>query len=566
MPSDVFGIVGTTVAGAFRVEQVVAEGGFAVVYRAHHSGFKAPVALKCLKIPQYFTPDEQQAFREQFQAEAELLFKLSASIPTVVRPLHVEAVLAPDGSFMPFLALEWLEGETLDRHVRHRSAEGKRPPDLVELVDLLTPVARALERAHHFSGPSGPMSIVHRDMKPENIFVAQIGGEEVVKILDFGIAKAKSMASQVAGRMSRRESEGESFSPAYAAPEQWAPKRFGQTGPWTDVWGLALTVVEVAVGRPVIDGDNAAMMGTALDEKRRPTPRTEGLVVTDEVEGVFVKALAVDPRLRYPDAGAFWNALLEALGLSVPDGRLSHHGSGTFRAPSSPGLAPRGLAKIASGQVGLAPGGQSPGPGPMVPDLELPGAGASARQPLGLPAAASAPLGLPNRPGAAPLGLPGARQAGPAPAGRSVDLDEGPGMGLELDLDDDPYTQGSSGPAEVASEADVDLDGGTRPPSSRPPSRGATPAERVSGAGATPSPRPGRAIALESPPSTARRLLVPGVLVILGILITLGDSVYAASTGEVFTMGALRPTWIAALLVLGGIGWAGYRLLFEDED
>src|ERR1041384_2651209 len=122
MANDVFGIVGTTLAAAFHVEAVVAEGGFAVVYRAYHSGFRAPVALKCLKIPQHLSRAGQERFEEQFQAEAELLFKLSAAIPTVVRPLHVEAIIAPDGSFMPFIALDWQEGGPLDA----RSSRGPK--------------------------------------------------------------------------------------------------------------------------------------------------------------------------------------------------------------------------------------------------------------------------------------------------------------------------------------------------------------------------------------------------------------------------------------------------------
>lgn len=313
MAHDLFRIVGTTVAGAFRVEAVVAEGGFAVVYRAHHAGFRAPVALKCLKIPQYLSAEERARFEGQFQAEAELLFKLSASIPAVVRPLHVEAIVAPDGSFMPFLALEWLDGETLDAFAKRRGAAGLPPFSLDELISLLAPVARALDRAHHFAGPDGPMSIVHRDMKPENLFVARVAGETVIKILDFGIAKAKSIASQVAGRASQSGGSGPtSFTPAYGAPEQWLPKRFGQTGPWTDVWGMALTMVELLVGRPVIDGDHAAMMGTVLDPQRRPTPRTEGVDVGSGVEAVFRRALAVDPRERYGDVGELWSELLAA--------------------------------------------------------------------------------------------------------------------------------------------------------------------------------------------------------------------------------------------------------------
>ncbi len=127
----------------------------------------------------------------------------SASISTVVRPLHIDAMTTPDGSFVLFMVLEWLEGETLDEIIRRRTQAGEGPLPPERLVELLSPVARALDRAHHFSGPQGPVSIVHRDLKPENIFVARVAGEEVVKILDFGIGKVKSVANQVAGRASQ---------------------------------------------------------------------------------------------------------------------------------------------------------------------------------------------------------------------------------------------------------------------------------------------------------------------------------------------------------------------------
>src|SRR4051812_30646532 len=106
MASDVFGIVGTTQAGLFHVERVVAEGGFGVVYRAQHGAFRAPVALKCLKVPESMTPEQRAQFLEKFREEGELLFRLSALIPTVVRPLHVDALTLADGRLVPFLALE----------------------------------------------------------------------------------------------------------------------------------------------------------------------------------------------------------------------------------------------------------------------------------------------------------------------------------------------------------------------------------------------------------------------------------------------------------------------------
>src|ERR1041384_6029543 len=195
MAEDAFGILASVIASAYHVESVVAEGGFGTVYRAHHGGFRAPVALKCLRLPPGILPEARLQVLEAVRAAAEVVVLLSGGIATVVRPLHVDAFTLPepDGRFVPYIVLEWLEGNTLDALIRKRRAEGQAPFALKKLLRLLTPVARALEHAHHFQGPDGTGSVVHRDLKPENIFVAEVAGDEVVKILDFGIAKAKSM-------------------------------------------------------------------------------------------------------------------------------------------------------------------------------------------------------------------------------------------------------------------------------------------------------------------------------------------------------------------------------------
>jgi eukaryotic-like serine/threonine-protein kinase len=353
---DVFGIVGTTQAGNFHVEKAVAEGGYGVVYRAQHSGFRAPVALKCLKVPEDLTKQQRAVFLEKFREEAELLFRLSASIPEVVRPLHVDVLQLPDGRFVPFLAMEWLEGESLDAIITKRVEQKQAPLGLHKLLKMLRPVAHALSRAHRFPGPRGTESIVHRDLKPENIFLATIGGTESVKILDFGIAKARRLASEAAGRLTGQfveEDEASSFTPAYGAPEQWAPKRFGATGPWTDVWGFALTMVEVLAGGPAIDGDTYAMRRLALDEKRRPTPRALGATVADEVENVFNQALAVDPRKRTRDLETFWTDLERALGVAPSFGARDYRreDEGAAAPEVSPAAAAFSAAVKASSPV-----------------------------------------------------------------------------------------------------------------------------------------------------------------------------------------------------------------------
>src|SRR5258706_9845952 len=139
MAEDVFGIVGTTQAGAYRVEEVVAEGGFAVVYRAHHEAFRAKVALKCLKVPESLANQFRDEFLERFREEGELLFRLSASNPAVVRPLHVGVLDTPTRRFVPFIALEWLDGESLEALIERRTRRREAPMRLKDVLQLLTP-------------------------------------------------------------------------------------------------------------------------------------------------------------------------------------------------------------------------------------------------------------------------------------------------------------------------------------------------------------------------------------------------------------------------------------------
>ncbi|MCC6897954.1 MAG: protein kinase [Polyangiaceae bacterium] len=638
MTEDVFGIVGTVVAGAYKVEAVVAEGGFGVVYRAYHSGFRAPVAVKCLKVPQQLSQEQEEHFLEQFRAEAELLFRLSASIPTVVRPLHVDAITLPDGRFVPFMALEWLEGETLDAIAQRRRAEGLPPLPLKKLVRMLTPVARALEKAHNFQGPSGPVSIVHRDLKPENIFVANIAGEEQVKILDFGIGKAKSMASQVAGRASQTESAFSSFTPAYGAPEQWVPKRFGQTGPWTDVWGLALTIVEVMAGRTIIDGDHAGMMGTTLDPTRRPTPRNEGLDVPDAVERVFARALALDPRERHPDAGAFWSDLTQALGmrqeLREPMSSRDSRADGvaprveTIEAATSPRhrvasgarkVSFTGVPAQAAAAAGLyAPADAVPQSGApvsgqsAVPDLDfgsIPDLAGAAPSPQARPKAAkkserppayARAMDFDDSPSqVSTLGLEVDLPEGERPSLRSPGLGSGanwpavtevgsaggaggsrpnwpmPDMGGPHDVDARRRISSATMPAatgapRTASGAHAIATGSVPPASaaqsvrSMPPSAAPMASIRP-GAGASMYPGPGTALPplppLPPEQTVVRRVLPGAILVLVSIIVTLADQWYAASSGELFTLGPVRATWIAGVAMLGGVVLIAVRLI-----
>jgi len=523
MADDVFGIVGTVQGGSFRVDQVVAEGGFAVVYRAYHGAFRSNVALKCLKIPRTLSDSDQKEFLEKFREEAELLFRLSSAIPSVVRPLHVGTLAHTKGVFVPFIALEWLEGRTLDSLVASRAVEGKPPLDPASVVKILTPVADALCRAHKFPGSNGgTVTIVHRDLKPENIFIASIHGKEVPKILDFGIAKVKSEANQMAGRQSSGESPMAAFTPAYGAPEQWSPKTLGQTGPWTDVWGLAITFVEAVCGHAPIDGDIPAMMGAAMNPTRRPTPRNEGVAVSDDVEAVLTQALAVDPRDRFHDIGAFWNALCSCLGLPQVVG------------DRSPSLAPAAdlpdvsAALLPNARTVLAPKDAALPAGVDVPDLVV-----------------SAPARAPKE--ARKEGRPAQKPAPAAPKPAAPN----PSAGLRAAaLDPSSFYGGST--FEALAEDDLP------PPSVQRDVLSVqrdAPLERRQPAGFAAA----RAVGHFAPPDPRQtggrpklEIAGPIKLLVLAVALMAGDYIYAASTGEILHFGPAKMVWLAG--PIAGLG------------
>ncbi len=594
MVDDLFGIVGTVIAGAYRVEAVVAEGGFSVVYRAQHQGFNAPVALKCMKLPEKLSLDRQQSFLQQFRAEGELLFELSASIPTVVRPLHIDALTVADGTFVPYMVLEWLAGETLEERLDRRGAESRSSFPIKKLVRLLAPVADALARAHNFRGRAGSVSIVHCDIKPENIFIAEVGGDEVVKILDFGVSKAQSVANQVAGQANAEGRGATWFTPAFAAPEQWKPDTFGEVGPWTDVWGLALTMVEALAGAPVFEGEPHEIRARALDVERRPTPKSMGVVVDAAVERVFVRALAVDPRDRPRDVGVFWDELSAALGMRDTRPRDARREAGLVpreevieavlppaarlvskpspprpAAPASPPLkrAPtrptlgmddpflddEPLDSGLEGAVGLeAPLPSTPPPaqpaGPMLvepPNLfELdPSVGGEAPLPSVPPGSQfGSEASLPSIPAPAPvdleLGAPLEIIQGPRAADRPIDLARTApsAFGYEAPL---PMAKPAVGPGKI----DVE-DAGPR---------GARPRHAHSQQPAAPEPR-----------RSLPWFRVGLGLVIGAIAIGLVGRLYHGSTGQALALGPLSSTVIAGVLLVAGLGLIVFHLLPKD--
>jgi eukaryotic-like serine/threonine-protein kinase len=305
---DTLELIGTTIAEKYAIDSVVGEGGFAVVYRATHLLWKRPVAVKVFKALGDVGAEHRGKLLEEFIREGALLADLSERSAAIVQARDVGMLATKKGEQVPYMVLEWLEGETLESIIFKEKDQGLPPRTADETIRLLEPAAEALALAHI-------KGIAHRDVKPPNIFVLgdPRAPSATVKILDFGIAKVVQDAQKMAGSFAKTSGQVTSFTPAYGAPEQFS-RAHGATGPWTDVFALALVCVEVMTGRDPLDGDNFMQLAFASSNPAvRPTPRARGATgVTDAVEAVFVRALAVKPQERYPTGGDFWNALRQA--------------------------------------------------------------------------------------------------------------------------------------------------------------------------------------------------------------------------------------------------------------
>jgi len=342
---DPFGWIGTAIDGRFAVEAITGVGAFGIVYRGRHLGLGEPIAVKCLKIPASLTGDEQARFLASFQEEARLLHRLSRRTAAIVQALDVGAASSPSGAWTPYIVMEWLEGETLQDDLDRRVAAGTPPRTLREAMTLLTPAADALAIAHG-------EGISHRDVKPGNLFLARAGAEQTVKVVDFGIAKVLADAPSLTHALEQTGGSIRALTPMYGAPEQF-DARFGATGPWTDVFAMALIVIELASGKPALAGMNAFELFGAAIADDRPSLSARGIVVGPAIEQVLRRALEVDPARRFKHLGHFWAALSGALHGSVErvgesDGAASPAGGieatlvagpadATARDPQTPG-------------------------------------------------------------------------------------------------------------------------------------------------------------------------------------------------------------------------------------
>jgi serine/threonine-protein kinase len=303
---DPFGLVGQVLDEQFRIDSVVGEGGFSVVYRGHHLGLSEPIAIKCLKLPGALGSAAVESFVQRFRDEGRILYKLSQGNLHIVRSIASGLTMGPvTGALIPYTILEWLDGYSLAEELEARRRAGFRGRSLPEIVASLDSAIHAVAYAH-------TQGVVHRDLNPGNIFFAKTREGILAKVLDFGLAKVVSDHALALGPRAETLGHLQIFAPAYAAPEQM-DRRLGPVSAQTDVYTIALVLLESMLDRSVISGDHLGEIMAKTLGLARPTPRSLGLNVSDELEVLFASALELDPKKRPTDAGVFWGTLKHTL-------------------------------------------------------------------------------------------------------------------------------------------------------------------------------------------------------------------------------------------------------------
>lgn len=289
-------LTGRTLAGRYLVEAVIGRGGMGAVYRAVDERLSRAVAVKVVGAVTN-DPDEVQHLRARFHREARAAAGLRHPNVVQVHDFGTDPELDLD-----FLVMELLHGEDLAA----RLMRGGAPP-LPVALSILRQAARGLGAGHH-------AGMVHRDVKPGNLFLeAADGGDVHVRVLDFGIAQVQAGEGDTVTQLTVY---GRSpFSPAYASPEQL--RGDDRITAASDVFSLAAVGYHLVTGtRPFTSTDPnraAAEVSDAVRLLRQRAPELDHAAYA-----VLVRALARNPAERFPDAGA----LVEALTGGAP-GRAS---------------------------------------------------------------------------------------------------------------------------------------------------------------------------------------------------------------------------------------------------
>ena len=448
--------IGDVVADKYRIESMIGEGGMGAVFAASHALTGKRVALKWLR-PELAA---NEAAVRRFMREAQAAGRIDH--PNVV---DIYDVGQHQGS--TFLVMEFLLGEPLSARV------ARGPIDLDEALALLLPAMRGVSAAHS-------MGVVHRDLKPDNIFLCRgpDGAVREPKVLDFGISKVSSGDGQ---NLRLTRTGAVMGTPYYMSPEQIRDS--AEIDQRTDVYGFGVILYETLTGRVPFDGESYSSLVLQIATGTPPPLRQLLPGVPIALEKVVQKAMAREQTDRYADVATLVRALEPFAGGMWSTERRDPTGGRRLKALESttpfvsegppdvpmqravlPWVLGGAVLVVAAVLAGLyllkpAPAGVPSAVGPAV-------------APAPLPASADLPPTAPTRPtGPEPSAASGAAAPSPAP---SLPVAGEPALG----------SAGAPAPAPAAAKAPEPPRGSKRPSSrdtAAAPSPGSAPPARPNG-------------------------------------------------------------------------------------
>ncbi|WP_437475781.1 serine/threonine-protein kinase [Sorangium sp. So ce1014] len=282
---------GQHVTSTLRLARELGKGAMGSVWVADHLALGTQVAVKFMS-PAYA---DQSGFVERFRREAMAAAQIKSP--------HVAQVF--DHGVMqegvPYIVMELLEGEDLKSRIQRL---GALPP--VEVTTIVSQTAKALGRAHQ-------LGIVHRDIKPDNIFLLDVEGEVFVKVVDFGVAKRVQGAPQ--GDLGMTSTGSVLGTPLYMSPEQLLSAKHVDFR--ADLWGLAVVAYHALTGQVPFVGETLGALSVVLHTGIFTRPSALRPELSPALDAWMKKALALDPAARFGSARQMAEALEHAvLGLA----------------------------------------------------------------------------------------------------------------------------------------------------------------------------------------------------------------------------------------------------------
>lgn len=267
-------LLGSTIAGRYRIEAKLGSGGMGAVYRATRTAIGDEVAVKILHAEQN-DPKAAERFRREAQAAAKLKHPNAVTI-------H-DFGITDDG--LEYLVMEYVEGQSLRRLIREHGAL-----DPATALTIITQVCAALDEAHGHQ-------IIHRDIKPDNIVVRTTGTGLVVKVLDFGIAKLRD---DVASHLTQTGSV--LGTPHYMSPEQCLGEAIDGRA---DIYSLGIVLYEMLSGRVPFDASISTAIVIQHVNQAPPSLCAIKPNLPRQIEAVVFHALEKAPSARPAPAGLF---------------------------------------------------------------------------------------------------------------------------------------------------------------------------------------------------------------------------------------------------------------------